>query len=441
MSSQTLSGKTNYNTDPFHVYYDIQLQNNDTSGANESIPLKFEETRNSIILANPSQYFLSIVRFFVDTPVLPVAMPQVETDPTLNPTLDPGQTIYDFCIVPTDGSVANPVIGHVYYKSTDATLTPPTVGKNSITNPYYFVYQFQDFIDMINNSIVNYMSTNYPTVAPPFLAMENNSNLLRWYIPQDNTNPWTYGPAVPTKKTYEIYVNSPLFTLLSSFQYDYVNQIPGVNEFGWYKLIINPAQNSTIALSTVNTRANLLGLDYVPNNTTLFPFLNTSVYNPTAPTLPITTLTKAFQIITQKYASTPLWSPISALIFTTALMPINNELLARPFITNSNPLLDSDLPNNNFSAIITDLEVPLTRGDEYKPNVFYTPSAEYRLIDLQSNSPINSIQITVSWKDIYGVNHPLLLEPGTGATMKLMFRRKDFSTVGLIEYTKPINGK
>ncbi len=438
MSSQTLSGKTNYNTDPYHIYYDLQIQNNDTSGINESIPVRFEETRNSTILANPSQYFLSIVRFFVDTPVLPLIVPQVETNPALNPMSDPALTIYDFCIVPTDGSVPTPVIGHVYYQSTDTTLTPPAVNKNSISDPYYYTYQYQDFIDMINNSIAQYVRINYPTIPPPFLAIDSITNLLRWYLPQNNANPWTYGPAVPTKKTYEIYVNSPFFALLSSFQFQYVNQIPGVNEFGWYKLIINPSENATIATSNFNSIAGMLGLEYVP--LTVFTKLNTSVYG-NAPVAPITTTTDNFQVIQQKYPSTPAWSPITSLVFTTALMPINNELIGKPVIVNSNPLLDSDLPNNNFSAVLTDLEVQLTRGDEYKPNVYYSPTAEYRLIDLQSNSPINSIQISIAWKDVYGVSHPLLLEPGTGASMKIMFRRKDFNTAGLVEYTKPVSGK
>ncbi len=436
MSNQTLSGKTNYNTDPYHVYYDIQIQNNDTNSINESLPIRFQETRNSIILANPSQYFLSIVRFFVDTPVLPVIMPQVETDPVLNPTADPGQTVYRFCVIPTDGSAPTPAVGSVAYKCSDATLTPPPVSKNSISDPYYFTYQYQDFIDMINNSMINYMTANYPTVPPPFLAIDNNTNFLRWYLPQDTTNPWTYGPPVTGKKTFQIYVNSPLFALLSSFQFQYVGTLPNVSGFGWYKLVINPVQNTTIALAPAETKAGILGLEYI--DVTDLKYVNTDVYDAT-PTAPITVPTDAFQVVTQKYASTPLWSPITSLVFTTALMPVNNELIATPFIVNSNPLLDNDLPNNNFSAVITDLEVPLTRGDEYKPTVFYSPTAEYRLIDLQSNSPINSIQISVSWKDIYGINHPLYLEPGTGASIKLMFRRKDFSTYALQEYSKPVN--
>jgi hypothetical protein len=120
-------------------------------------------------------------------------------------------------------------------------------------------------------------------------------------------------------------------------------------------------------------------------------------------------------------------------------MPITNELVATPAVFNSNLALDNDDANNNFSPIITDLEVPLTRGDETKPTVNYSPQAEYRLIDLQSNSPINSIEISIFWKDAYGGIHQFLLEPGCSASLKILFRKKIYNLIHLPEYTKPPN--
>jgi hypothetical protein len=103
----------------------------------------------------------------------------------------------------------------------------------------------------------------------------------------------------------------------------------------------------------------------------------------------------SFEVLEQPYSSAPLWSCVKQLIFTTALMPVNNELVGLPGVLNSNTALDTDVQNNNFSPVITDLEVPLVTGDEIKPGVSYSPGGEYRLIDLLSNTPINSIEISV----------------------------------------------
>jgi hypothetical protein len=77
------------------------------------------------------------------------------------------------------------------------------------------------------------------------------------------------------------------------------------------------------------------------------------------------------------------------------------------------------------------------RGDESKPSIQYSPQGEYRLIDLQSNAPINNIEISVFWRDQYGILHPFVLEPGCFSSLKILFRKKIFNLVYLPEYTKP----
>jgi hypothetical protein len=128
---------------------------------------------------------------------------------------------------------------------------------------------------------------------------------------------------------------------------------------------------------------------------------------------------------------------VKAIIFTTALFPVANELDGLPIVQNSNKALDTDVQNNNFLPVITDLEVPFVRGDESKPSISYAPSGEYRLIDLQSNAPINNIEISVFWRDQYGTLHPFVLEPMCFSSLKLLFRKKIFNLVYLPEYTKP----
>jgi hypothetical protein len=121
-------------------------------------------------------------------------------------------------------------------------------------------------------------------------------------------------------------------------------------------------------------------------------------------------------------------TPITSIIFTTSLLPVLPSLLGVPQLFSGNIGVVSQ-DNNNIINSVTDLEVNLTRGDEYLPNVIYEPTAEYRLLDLQSNAPLTSIQISVVWKDIFGQVHDFYLQNGCGATLKVMFRKKSFNNI------------
>ena len=66
---------------PDHLYLDLSIVNNDTTGEKQ-IPLNFRETRTNPILDNPSNYFMSVARFSVDTAgyTLPIFMPKLLLD-------------------------------------------------------------------------------------------------------------------------------------------------------------------------------------------------------------------------------------------------------------------------------------------------------------------------------------------------------------------------
>ena len=60
-------------TDDTHIYYDISIFNNDISG-DMPVNLKFNEQRSGgALIENPQDYYLSIVRFEIDSPSLPTS--------------------------------------------------------------------------------------------------------------------------------------------------------------------------------------------------------------------------------------------------------------------------------------------------------------------------------------------------------------------------------
>ena len=79
---------------------------------------------------------------------------------------------------------------------------------------------------------------------------------------------------------------------------------------------------------------------------------------------------------------------------------------------------------------LTDFVVNQDIGTELSNSVlYYTPASEYRLISLNSNQPINKINIKVSWLDKFGGNHDFLLNYGGSASLKLLLRRKNYNNM------------
>jgi len=137
--------------------------------------------------------------------------------------------------------------------------------------------------------------------------------------------------------------------------------------------------------------------------------------------------------IIQFNTSLQIGNNIHSINFSSNLLPISKSSIANPVIFNDQvpghpfeeevPLSSS---NNSISNIVTDFTQYLGTGTEDRNMLLYNPSDEYRLVNLINNQPIRDIDLTVTYTDNFGVTFPLLLRPQCSATIKLMFRKKDF---------------
>ena len=120
-----------------------------------------------------------------------------------------------------------------------------------------------------------------------------------------------------------------------------------------------------------------------------------------------------------------------ALPISTGLFPINPSLTSPPKVFGADSSLFNNGNNSNLQNIISDFEVNPTNGNTYKECIQYVPTAEYRLFDLFGRSPLNSIEITVQWKDQFSNLHFFKLNSGCTADILIMFRRKDYNAVDI----------
>ena len=131
----------------------------------------------------------------------------------------------------------------------------------------------------------------------------------------------------------------------------------------------------------------------------------------------------------QEVSSIALWNPVASIIFASALLPIKTTQTSLPRNIGSNEDAFTNIGNNsNLISAISDFSIAVDGNNQYRPMVIYNPNAEYRLIDMNSYMNLNRVDIIVYWKDKFGNIHPFELSPGNAASVKIMFRRKDFNT-------------
>ena len=372
---------------PYHIYYDLDIINNDTTGTNPPQILRFTEIRNSPYLMSPENYFVSVARFTLQTPSLPVWIPQAQIGQA-----DPNLTIYSFTLKYKTYEYQQ----YIRYVPSDLSqpLPSPPIDFQDLETAYYFVYTYQTAISMFNTALTSAVlglkalviagGDLLPSLNAPFFEFDPNALLC--ILNADEA-----GYSNNLLNDIKIFANAPCFTLFSTFQAIY---------YGYAQIV--KGKNFQFVVKNIND-TNVLTLP---------------TYN-------------ALQMY-QEESTSALWCPIQSIVFTTALLPVLPELIGVPKVFNSDSKLFNTGNNSNIANVLTDFVVPFEPNNTYKPNLVYTPNGEYRFMDLNGSSPLSAIELSVFWKDVFGTLHPFYLNSGCSASIKIMFRRKDFNNANLL---------
>lgn len=374
-----------------HIYYNVNITNNDTTGSNPPPIIDFNETRNQPYLSNPSEYYMSVVRFSVDTPTLPLFIPQ----PVIGSN-NPDTLIYTITL---EWKTYTAQVNLTFARQTQAIKEPNVPIKElDIENPYYYIFSYQWFIDtMVNPALFSAYDALQalvitggevlPSNFPPFMLWDPSASTAILNLDTTGYNFATLDEPI------KVYFNTPMYNLFSSFSASYF----GTTATSGRNFLINVYDTGFNIFKNVSN-----GITYIQ--------------------------------VLQEYPTAPLWNPVTAVVFSTALMPVVPELTAAPAIFTGGSGFSSGGNNSNVTNILTDLEVPLIFGWETKPTINYSPGAEYRLTDLFGTNPVYAINVIVFWKDRFGKLNPLTLASGGSANIKIMFRRKDYGGITLPGY-------
>ena len=380
MASYNKSKQVDITTSERLIYYDITLSNVDSANSDNTNQLIFKDRRDTPIINSIKDYRMSILRFELSTWSLPVFYFQPKTNSN-----DPLEGIYSVTLCwRTPGSTISTDPVNLIFVAQDNSLpvpAAPSTFPNGIStyNEYYFVYNFNNLIDMLNEALLfsftklqGDVSGALDTAKAPIVVWNDNltasiySELDFYDVTADNH--------------VEIFFNRPLFSLFNSFP---MEKFTPTDTGKHYQILTNPRSGIQTTTIPAYSSAQLIKID-------------------------------------QEFPTNESWSPINSIVFTTT-MAVLSSVQSNPTVYQNGVQQYLSNTYNNTQTIISDFQ---TDQNNYRSTVFYLPTSQYRYISLLNNDvPLYEINIYGWVKDRYGILRPLTLPSNSIFSMKILFER------------------
>lgn len=448
-SSVEFSGQQDTLGDPDIIYYNADIINDNQLskvGLGLDPVVRFQETRSTALINDISKFYFSIVRFTMNGPNkdLPVFIPSIQTG---QPLLD--LTSYSVGLQLTKEVLigGNPFTFTGYarrfvqyvsesaaaYTAAGQTLPNPPLDDQDIRGIYYYVYTYQHWLDLVNQTLaLTHTSVDAISAFKPTLSLQEQFQAF-----------WTanggagVAPSILTDPPTIVYNSSSNLFTLNGDTYGFGG--PDARSFG-----TGAAGNEEAMTLWFNT--NMFGLFsnfnnlYLGNEATgqvnqiVFQNkLGTNLYYSQSPTMaagppivPVYTGKSYYQEVQDYESTSSLWSPITALVFTSTLIPVYAEQVGAPIVYGEGNDSTNNQSTNAFQPIVTDIALPLDNAANYRGFIEYIPSAEYRMAAFTSSrQELRNIDIQVFWKArLDGNLYPLRMFNLSSVSIKMMFRKK-----------------
>lgn len=361
---------------PDRVYYNIVMKYNpalNNNGLINATPAIFTEQLSQSIIENPSEYYMSIVRFTIPTQNIPIFIFEAQPFPNLN--MDLG--IYSVTLS-YNGNFSPQTF--VTYETTSPNVPKPLPVTASNPNwdrtPYYYVYTYSQFLKMINTALATAfaaipLGAPVGSIAPYFIIDEINERIS----------------LVAQRAFYDITLATPILIYINYNLHHFLDGIP-INF-----LSTNSLNGRDIQFLVRDQKDNW----YNP------PFL--------APATP-----PDYFIMTQEYPTLINWNSFKSLQMISNSLPIKDE-----YVPTFQP---GTLGALNFQSIVKDFEPLLELGPEARTSVQYQLNSPYQLINLFDTKPLNRIDIGIYWTDEFENKYVVTIPKGSLVTIKLVFIKK-----------------
>jgi hypothetical protein len=382
------------------IYYDITVTNTQSTTTNPPV-FYYNESRTIPFINNPQDYYLSILRFTIDTGTLPVFIPIIKTNQS-----NVNATIYSVTLAFTTtalGYYEKQVFVEWIPQDTNAIVpSAPNVTSDKQqdnSTGYYNCYSYSYWTSLVYKAFYlafDDLDTHFAgdpewiAQFPPIINWDttNGQGVMYAEVAAYNFNPLY--PLIPNPylNPVKIYMNAPLYSLYGSLP---------ARVLGYEG--VTGGKNFQIEVVDIG------GTNYQPI------------------TIPNTSPAQTYDAIVmyQEYSTVSNWTPIVAMVFVSNTLPITPNQVSTPLVFNENSQVVFGGNNSNTANIVTDL---VSNNGLYKSFLVYEPAAQYRMITLNGNRPLFNLDLQVFWRDRFGGLHPVRIPSGGSVTMKIAFLKK-----------------
>lgn len=376
-----------------HEYIDVYAINANASDA-LPVPVQFTQTRNLPFLYKPEDYYLSVVRFQIDTNSLPVFTCAIQfNQPNLALSIYSVTLSWTNPVAPFQAFNQQTFLSWQPQDLASPVPRPPSLTQNKFQDDsggYYYAYNYSYVIQIVNTTLaICFQALAAQVVAAGLVLPTTNAPVITWNNDKNvailNADILGYNQTIANH--IDIFMNLPMYQLFNSLP-AYIMPFPtllGKN----YRIDTDNFGNAQV---------------------TPFPF-----YLPTY---------NAYQVF-QEQTAVNVWSPVTSIVFTSNTLPINSTNVCNPSIFVNGISTNNNGNNSDIAQVITDFQA---ENNIYKNSCLFFPMGENRYIDLMGTTPLYTIDINVFWKNKVGILYPFRLSAGCCASIKIMFERKELIT-------------
>lgn len=358
------------------IYFNCELTNNTDSNINAV----FEQNFVSPIFEDATEYKFACARFSINTQNIPISIMEV-ADPSTSATTLPYSVTLDH-----NGDVVTVPLQWITQSNKP---TPPLSATQNLNNDFYYLWNFQHFIDIVNTGLATaFAGLSAPPGGSeaPFIEIIDGTSKLRLvsqiaFYDTNNT---------AAANLIKVYFNRRLLSLLEHFK---GIRNDGNDTLAFQFLITNEGSNNDEGTITRPTAA--------PGGTETYYYMDQ--YKP----------------------SLALFESFSRIIIISEDPFFRSEF----YPPSIQPFGVPREPANRISAqagksIMTDYVIPSdSLLESTSDTVIYVPES-YRFADVIKKD-IPRLSFRILWVDQYNNTYDLTMAPGTICTFKFVFVGRD----------------
>lgn len=374
------------------IYYDVTITNFQSTTTIPPI-FYYNDQRTMPFVACPEDYYLSILRFTLETGTLPIFIPTIQPNQgNRNLTIYSVTLEYEFL---GTNYIAQQFIQWSPQDKSAEIPPPPNATATGIqvnTTGYYNCYSYQWWLALVAQAFqvafanldaqVTGAGGVLPSAEPPYINWDTSSSSAVLYA---DVLGYDQNPNILIEQI-GIYMNAPLFNLFNSFPSIYLGYVQVLNGKNFQIVVVNIGSTNLQVVTPANGDPQWTAIN---------------VY--------------------QEYSTIAQWTPITAMVFTSNTLPIQPNQVSTPLVYNNGSQLQFGGNNSDIANIITDL---VSTDGQYRPNLVYLPQAQYRYITLYGNRPLFNLDLQIFYRLKTGELVPFRIGSGESVTIKIAFIKK-----------------